>query len=117
MIVELFLAGMVEAQTFAPPKGAYCVQSEFGEANKVIYVVPAQRLNEFIGKAQEKDRRFEVIACPVDWTPSQTQKLCKTFEEMPDDVKLAMTELFAISPDEMCAAAKEVDALKDDRPE
>lgn len=112
MIAILSASLLVLAADITPPAGALCVQSRWGENDKITYVIPATRLAELRGKAQSKSRNFEIISCPVNWNASTTRKLCEIIDGFSDNLKAAMTEVYAISPDEMCAAAKEVDSLQ-----
>ncbi len=95
-----------------PPSGAMCVQSKAENGDYITFVVPNDRFNALSGRAQAKQKDFKIIACKAEWTPATTQALCKRIEEFSDDLKAAMTEAYAISPDEMCEAAKEVDTLQ-----
>jgi hypothetical protein len=100
------------AQAVAPPKGAMCVQSKYENGDYVRYVVPATRVDELRSKAQSKNRNFEIVPCPVTWTPATTAKLCAAIDGFSDNLKSAMAEIYGVSPDEMCQAAKDVDALQ-----
>ncbi len=95
-----------------PPEGALCVQSAHDNGDYVTYVIPADRLSAFSTKAADKNRRFDVVDCPGEWDAASTQKLCDAFDGFSDDLKAAMTEIYAVSPDEMCQAAKDVDQLQ-----
>lgn len=115
MILTLAAALALQAAPIDPPAGALCVQSSYGENNKMTYVIPASRVSAFQSRADARGRNFEIIACPTAWTPASTQAFCDAVEGFSDNLKSAMTEIYAISPDEMCEAAQEVDALQADR--
>ncbi len=78
----------------------------------ITFVVPNDRFNALSARAQSKGRDFKIIACKGEWAPATTRKPCARIQEFSDDLKAAMTAACAISPDEMCEAAKEVEALQ-----
>ncbi len=94
-----------------PPKGAMCVRSTYDNGDYITFVIPTDRLSEFSGKAATKRRKFDVIDCPSKWSAATTQKFCDAIDKFSDDLKSAMKEIYSISPDEMCEAAKEVGRL------
>ncbi len=112
MLSILAAATMMQASSAEPPRGAMCVQSTWGESNQISFVVPANRFNELSSKAQAKRGELKITPCKVRWDASRTKRLCDTVEEFSDDLIVSMTEVYGISPDEMCEAAKEVDALQ-----
>ena len=111
MLSILATAILLQSEAISPPAGAMCVQSKWGE-DYVYYVVPAAKVGELTGKAESKGRQFEVTPCKVRWTTAQTKALCEAVEGSNDERKAAMTEIYGVTPDEMCESAKEVDALQ-----
>lgn len=115
MLAALSASLLVLAADITPPAGAMCVQSKFENGDYVTYVIPAARLAEFSDKAIAKQKNFAIIPCPIKWSAAQTSKLCEAVDGFSDDLKAAMTEIYAISPDEMCEAAHEVDRMQAER--
>jgi|GEM_PF-6521844 len=105
-------AAMLMQAVAQPPEGATCVQSTAPNGDYITFVVPNDKFNTLSGRARAKQKDFKIIACKAEWTPATTAKLCERIEEFSDDLKAAMTEVYAISPDEMCEASREVDNLR-----
>ena len=111
--MNLILLGAMLAQAaFPPPMGATCVAAKAGEGNKVIFVATPAKLVELRSANELAGNRLSAIACPVAWTPETTSRLCDKFDSFSDDLKSGFTDLYGVSPDDMCEAGRDVDALQ-----
>ncbi|WP_133162177.1 hypothetical protein [Hyphococcus luteus] len=113
MISSLAAALFLFGANGEPQKSVMCVQSKHGDENYIIFAIPRKRLEEFSDRTIEKERDFTIVSCPGKWDASATAALCNAVEKFSDDLKAAMTEVYAISPDEMCEASREATAPRE----